>query len=115
MKLQIWEMTACPDIDSRQAKYLDSFDCIFIVYDTSVPDSFLKVENLYKTISLHTPQNPYKVLVGNKNDLLVLISYEDGKKLADGLELPFIEVSARTGRNIRYTFFRSISECLSKQ
>jgi hypothetical protein len=115
MKLQIWEITACPDLDSRHIKYLDSFDCVFIVYDTSNPDSFLKVEKLNENISLHMPQNPHKLLVGNKNDLFVLISYEEGKELAGQLKLPFIEVSARTGRNIRYTFFRSISECLSRK
>lgn len=46
------------------------------------------------------------ILVGNKNDLSHerQVSYDDGESLANQLNIPFIEASARTGHNVHNAF-----------
>lgn len=115
VKLQIWEIAGSEELYSKYTNYLNAFNCILFIYDVSNPESFEKVESLFKSISSQLPQEASKILVGNKNDLFVLISYEEGKGLADKLGIQFIETSASSGSNIHPTFFVCISEYVSKR
>ena len=54
-------------------------------------------------------------LVANKIDMddLRKVTKEEGKKLAEELDVPFVETSAKTGENIDY-IFSDISERIDK-
>ena len=46
------------------------------------------------------------MLLGNKNDLIKakIVDYSTAKQYADHLEIPFLEVSAKTRTNIKQAF-----------
>ena len=49
-----------------------------------------------------------KMLLGNKNDLVKakIVDYSTAKQYADHLEIPFLEVSAKTCTNIKQAFMQ---------
>jgi GTPase SAR1 family protein len=54
------------------------------------------------------------LLVGNKNDLgnSIVVSYDEGKELADRLGVKFFETSAKNGFNIEEAFTAIVSDIL---
>ena len=55
--------------------------------------------------------NSYKILVGNKCDSLDrVITEEEGKELADNHKMDFIEVSAKSDKNITELFYHIANE-----
>lgn len=84
------------------------------MYDVSNHESFKNVEDLFLRTSSQLPQDACKILVGNKNDLFVNVSYEEGRSLADKLEILFFETSASLGYNIYQVFHRCVREHVAK-
>lgn len=64
-------------------------------------------EKWMKQINQHAPSEVVKLLIGNKidaNEDEREVKTLEGKTLADRFEVPFIEVSAKTGQNISDAF-----------
>ena len=59
----------------------------------------------------------FKILVGNKSDLIDKrqVSKEKGKQLADSYGIPFIETSAKSNENIERLFVDSTKAFIEKQ
>eukprot|EP01016_Furgasonia_blochmanni_P045163 TRINITY_DN6333_c0_g1_i5.p1 TRINITY_DN6333_c0_g1~~TRINITY_DN6333_c0_g1_i5.p1 ORF type:complete len:234 (+),score=43.32 TRINITY_DN6333_c0_g1_i5:62-703(+) len=78
-----------------------------VIYSVTSPDSFIEVRNILKRIERvkNTKRAP-TVIVGNKIDLenKRKVPTEDGKKLAQEFDCPFIETSAKTGLNCNEVF-----------
>ena len=56
-----------------------------------------------------------KVLVGNKSDAENRqVSYEEGKALADSLQVSFMETSAKTSNNVEQAFVKMADEIKSR-
>ncbi len=57
-------------------------------------------------INEHAPKDVVKMLVGNKLDLDKerIVQQREGSALANKYDIPFIEVSAKTGENIAEAF-----------
>lgn len=67
-----------------------------------------------KNIDENAPDDVIRVLVGNKSDLhdRIVISTQDGKKLADKYHVEFFETSAKSDTNLNIT---KIFYCLSQK
>jgi GTPase SAR1 family protein len=82
---------------------------IIIVFDVTDQKSFDDVEKWFDEIRKYEP-NVNIVLVGNKNDLNEKrkVSFEDSKKLADKLQIPYFETSAKEGVGVNETFYKLV-------
>ena len=106
IKLDIIDFTI-NDITKRSVNNYKNGDIIFFVY--SIND-FISFEKVKRKISLMSLKSKYIFLVGNKDDLEDKKVYEnDSEKLVNKYNINFfIEVSAKTGKNIDNLFFAAI-------
>ena len=66
---------------------------------------FKNIRNWIKQIEQNAQNNVCKVLVGNKCDKSDrVVSFEDGKKLAQDFGMEFFETSAKSNINVSETF-----------
>ena len=92
-------------------KYSFGYNAYILVYDVQDKKSFELIKFIYEQIN-NLSGKTSKILVGAKsdNDLDTgvgsnrQVSNKEGKKLADKIHCPFIEVSSRDNKNIEETF-----------
>lgn len=113
IKLQIWDTAGQERFRVITTAYYRGAMGILIIYDVTNIESFYNVKEWIKLIATHGTTSVNKILVGNKCDLFEqrIVTTEMGQKLADEYNLPFIEVSAKTGQNIEETFI-SLSKAI---
>ena len=91
--------------------YLPMADGYALIYDVTDQKSFDDIVWWYKRIKLIGKKDAPLTLIANKTDQKIRdISTQQGQKLATYLDIPYIEVSAYSGSNIR----ESLSELLQK-
>lgn len=75
---------------------------IFLVYDVTYRESFEAVRYWFREIRQHAPHDVLILLLGNKTDLEAqrIVSFDEGKALADELGASFMECSAKTSANV---------------
>jgi Ras-related protein Rab-8A len=80
---------------------------ILLVYDVTNEQSFKNIEDWLKNIDKHTSQPVNKILIGNKMDLAAQrkISTDEGRKLAERLNMAFYETSAKDKSCVDEAFF----------
>jgi len=80
---------------------------ILLVYDITNKQSFDNITDWLKNIEKHTSQAPNKILVGNKTDLAAQrkVSTEQGRQLADQLQMTHYETSAKDKTMVDEAFF----------
>ena len=85
--------------------YRNSCACI-LVYDITCIESFQHIKSWYKDIKDYAPETIQIILVGNKSDLEEKrqVSMDEGFQLSRELDIPFLEVSAKTGDNVEDAF-----------
>lgn len=56
----------------------------------------------------HAPKDVIKMLIGNKLDLATdrVVQFRQGQALANKYDIPFLEVSAKTGENVTSAFIK---------
>ena len=116
VRIQIWDTAGQEAFRSITRTYYKSSTCAFIVYDITDKKSFENVltwlnecrDMCYKDILI--------CLIGNKSDLESkrVISYEEGKNLAEENNLLFFETSAKNAVNIHECFNDSTSVLVDK-
>ena len=79
--------------------------------------SFEHVKSWMNDIDKFAKEGVFKILVGNKCDLVDArkISKEKGKQLADSYGIPYIETSAKNNENIEKLFIDSTKAFINKQ
>lgn len=89
---------------------------IMLVYSVTDRASFEQIKSLYEQVKEAKEIDDLSlipvVLVGNKIDLKDQrkVSTEEGKQFADELNIPFLEVSAKTQENIDEAFQKLVEE-----
>jgi small GTP-binding protein len=115
VQLVLWDIAGQTKFETmRQQFYLGS-DGLFLIFDLSKTNSLESVSNWYTDIQKQLEGRPELVgyIIGNKKDLAkyIKITSEKGSKLAESLNLGYIETSALTGENVEYAFY-TIAESL---
>ena len=97
--------------------YYNGANGILLIYDITNKNSFNNLnywlEELEKNCDIN---NLFIYLVGNKADLIKEreVSYEEAKDFADKINIPYIEISAKTGDNINKLFNKMIKGTVIK-
>ena len=109
VKLQMWDTAGQEKYKGLIPSYVRNSSIVFVVYDVSVKTSF---DNIPKWLTfIRTIENTSLILCGNKIDLSNReVKKEEGEVLAKKEGIPFFEVSAKTGDNIKNMFYNVVSE-----
>ncbi|MCL4120817.1 UNVERIFIED_CONTAM: hypothetical protein GTU68_013615 [Idotea baltica] len=78
---------------------------IILTYAINDRQSFIALENWLKQIKMHASENVVKVLVANKCDIEGRqVSEEEGRYMAESMNIKFFEVSAKQDIKITEAF-----------
>jgi Ras-related protein Rab-5C len=103
IKLNIWDTAGQERFDSLVFMYYKSSDIVFIVYDITYKDSYIRAKEWVNKLYA---KNRILVLVGNKLDIHDerKISYNEAQIFANEFNILFFECSAKTRINIPNMF-----------
>jgi small GTP-binding protein len=104
LKLQLWDTAGQEIYRSITRSYYRDSHCAILVCDLTKHDTFTSLLGWVKDVQALAPPNCKIVLVGNKADLDREVPVESLRTLAEQIECPFFETSARTGQNINPLF-----------
>ena len=112
-----WDTAGQERFRTITTSYYKGAQGIVIVYDVTDSASFDHVKSWMNDIDKFAKEGVFKILVGNKSDLVEQrkISKEKGKQLADSYGIPFIETSAKSNENIEKLFEDSTKAYIDKQ
>ena len=116
IRIQIWDTAGQEAFRSITRTYYKNSTCAFIVYDITDKKSFDNVVTWLNEVKDMCYKDILICLIGNKCDLegKRVISFEDGKSLADQNNLLFYETSAKNGINIQECFNESATILVDK-
>jgi Ras-related protein Rab-1A len=108
IKLQIWDTAGQDRFKTITTSYYRGSHGIVIVYDITDKESFLNVHNWLEEINKYASYKVKILLVGNKCDLEKerQVSIQEGQELANKLNIPFIEASAKDSTNVQQLFIK---------
>merc|ERR1712217_572409 len=106
VKLQISDTAGQERFRTITSSYYRGAHGIIIVYDVTDKESFNNVKHWVQEIEKYAADGVNKLLVGNKCDLASkkVVQYDEAKELADGLNIQFMETSAKNSHNVEKTF-----------
>uniref|UniRef100_A0A0C9QTV5 Rab26_0 protein n=1 Tax=Fopius arisanus TaxID=64838 RepID=A0A0C9QTV5_9HYME len=83
------------------------FSALLLLYDVTNKTSYDNIRAWLGEIREYAQNDVVIMLLGNKADCGTerMVKKEDGKRLADEYDVPFMETSARTGANVELAFF----------
>jgi Ras-related protein Rab-8A len=105
-KLQIWDTAGQERFKNITQTYYKGAAGIILTYSVVDRPSFENIERWMTQIDNNAPSDVSKVLIATKGDLEDerQVSTEEGILLARKFRLEFMEVSAKTGKNVREGF-----------
>ena len=117
IKLKIWDTAGQERFRNITTQYYKGADGIVLVYDITEEASFDKIKDWMDQILSNTNKDEIcLILLGNKCDIEKRsISYEQGKTLANELQVNFFETSAQTGQNIKEAFETLTADIMKKK
>jgi Ras-related protein Rab-1A len=119
VKLQIWDTAGQERFRTITSSYYRGAHGIIVVYDVTDKVSFNNVKQWLGEIDRYACQSVNKLLVGNKADLVEkkVVDYNEAKEFAEGLQISFLETSAKSAQNVEEAFMtmtRQIKERVSR-
>ena len=108
IKLQIWDTAGQERFRTITSSYYRGAHGIIVVYDVTDRETFDNVRHWLEEIDSNSGPNVEKLLVGNKCDLgsKRVVTFDQGKELADSLGISFIETSALSSINVDEAFLQ---------
>lgn len=106
MRLQLWDTAGQERFRSLTSNFFGRADGFVLTYDISNRPSFDHVIGWMRDIKTRAPPDCDIVLCGNKSDLDNdrVVTYDEGKQLADEYGVQFFETSALTGHHVEKMF-----------
>ena len=109
INLQIWDTAGQERFRYTITKhYVKGSHCIILGYDVTDRQSFEEIRKYWDNCVMENKggDSPLMYLVGNKIDLIEerVVSDEEGKSLANDLNMKYFGVSAKTGENVDILF-----------
>ncbi|UKJ89845.2 Rab GTPase [Theileria orientalis] len=113
VKLQIWDTAGQERFRTITSTYYRGADGIIMVYDVTDKASFEHINDWLNEVNKYASEDTCKLLLGNKCDIEDNrdVTRTDVERLSEVIEVPSMEVSAKTGHNIDKAFL-SITEKL---
>jgi len=115
IKLQIWDTAGQERFKTITSAYYRHVDAVIFIYDITDRNSFESVEE-WSSSFVHDTHgcNVVKILVGNKmdNQICRTVSYEEGEMLANKMNMPFIECSAKLSNGNIHKIFDIVCDKL---
>lgn len=102
-KLQIWDTAGQERFKNITQTYYKGAAGIILTFSITDRNSYTNIERWMHQIENNAPQDVSKIIIGTKNDLERdrQVSTEEGIALSQKHSLQFVEVSAKTGNNIK--------------
>lgn len=103
--LQLWDTAGQERFRSLSTAFFRDAMGFMLVFDLTSNQSFMDIRNWLTLLQTNAYcERPDMVLVGNKKDLESqrVVSTEEAQKLAEELNIPYIETSAATGENVEF-------------
>lgn len=106
MRLQLWDTAGQERFRSLTSNFFGRADGFVLTYDIANRPSFDHVIGWMRDIKTRAPPDCDIVLCGNKSDLDNdrVVTFDEGKQLADDYGVQFFETSALTGQNVEKMF-----------
>ena len=106
IKLKLWDTAGQERFKNQYITYVKGSDCFILGYDVTDINSFKQIKNWYYFVLKNKTEFPLIYLVGNKIDKIEdrVVSDEEGKSLANDLNMKYFGVSAKTGENVDVLF-----------
>lgn len=106
MRLQLWDTAGQERFRSLTSNFFGRADGFVLTYDISNRPSFDHVIGWMRDIKTRAPPDCDIVLCGNKSDLDNdrVVTFDEGKQLAEEYGVQFYETSALTGQNVEKMF-----------
>lgn len=115
LNLHVWDTAGMERHRAITSNFYRGADGILLVYDVNEEGTFTNMRLWMQEIHRYA-STASKVLVGNKIDLEKrAVAASAGKEYADGLQIPFIETSAKSGEEVEAAFRRLLEDVLQKQ
>lgn len=107
-KFQVWDTAGQERFKTITIAYYRSAMGFLLTYDVTDEKSFQSIRTWYQDVKNNARENVEMILVGNKKDMADkrVVSYEQGKALADELGIPFMEASAKTAEGVDEAFLQ---------
>ena len=113
MKLQIWDTAGQERFRTITSAYYRGADGIIMVYDVTNQESFNHVADWLTEVNRYASEGTCKLLVGNKSDRSDrIVSAEEAREYAEGLQIPFLETSAKNADNVENAFLTMAQELI---
>ncbi len=103
LRCQLWDTAGQERFGPVLEKYYVGAKGAVVVFDKSVPQTLANVRGWLDRVKSICGIIP-TILVGNKADLKEAVTSSQGEGLAEMLQLPYLETSAKTGMNIMRVF-----------
>jgi small GTP-binding protein len=106
VKYLIWDTAGEDRMKTMTYSYYRGCHVILVVFDVTERKSFQNVTTWVECIDKFAKANVLKFLVGNKTDLedKRIVTYDEGKKLAEDNGLKYYEISALTIKGLHEMF-----------
>ncbi|XP_049408914.1 ras-related protein RABB1c-like [Solanum stenotomum] len=117
IKLQIWDTAGQEKFRSLTRCFYRGAVGALLVYDVTKRHTFQQLSNWLEDLQKHGDEKLTVMVVGNKCDLdeeTRAVSKEEGEEFAEKNECLFMEVSARTAKNVEVAFSIAVEEICGK-
>ena len=118
IKVSIYDTAGQERFKNIVKHYYKGANGVLLIYDIMKRDTFEKLEFWLEDLKENSDNlnNLFIYLIGNKNDLEERreVDFEEANNFAKEKNIPYIEVSAKTGNNIKKLFDEMLKGTLSK-
>jgi len=116
-QLQVWDTAGQERFRTITSSFYRGAHGIIVVYDITDQSSFNNVKLWMQEIQRYASAGVCKMLVGNKQDLddRRVVTTSSAKEYASGLNVPFLETSAKTGYDVELAFQTLTQEIINQQ
>jgi len=105
-----WDIAGQVKFQTMRKHFYQGSEAIVLIFDLTNPMSFRSIKNWYNDVRKNMEREPKLIgyIFGNKSDLVDerKVQESEGLALAKELNLEYVEISALTGNNIEYAFYK---------
>ena len=110
-ELHVWDTLGQEKFEAIAGIFFKGTAGAFLVFDLTRRETFEKMDRWYSKVEENCEQQIVVMLVGNKCDLPTrAVSYEEASEYAKSKKFSYLEVSAKTGANVKNAFTQVVTE-----